>query len=368
MLGIRSDKDKESTNAIENGTVEIKKAKISLCAELHIGKPSKLTLINSSKEVTVIGDVVEKAINSPMSQADVEKNLLKFGQTPFEVENVTVNMDDGIIIRNSSINALRRKGVEAFFETQRKAADCNLRQAKANTPGVKIKTALFNGEEQVPANSEYFDVIFVPLDRYYGSAAVNGVCMPPVVLDKEWDEVEKMLSFAKEKGIKYALVSNIGQVKRLKKFGFELIGDYRFNAFNSYTVEYLNSLGISRVIMSPELTLAQLRDFHGQGVIAYGKLPLMTTHKCVLKDTYGCEKCKGYIKDRQGASLFAEGIYGHRNIIYNSVPIYMADKQSEIKPYSCHFIFSDEKRDESYEIIEAYKKGLPTSKGMKRIK
>ena len=197
---------------------------------------------------------------------------------------------------------------------------------------------------------------------------MNGVCMPPVVLDKEWDEVEKMLSFAKEKGIKYALVSNIGQVKRLKKFGFELIGDYRFNAFNSYTVEYLNSLGISRVIMSPELTLAQLRDFHGQGVIAYGKLPLMTTHKCVLKDTYGCEKCKGYIKDRQGASLFAEGIYGHRNIIYNSVPIYMADKQSEIKPYSCHFIFSDEKRDESYEIIEAYKKGLPTSKGMKRIK
>ena len=94
----------------------------------------------------------------------------------------------------------------------------------------------------------------------------------------------------------------------------------------------------------------------------------MTTHKCVLKDTYGCDKCRGYIKDRQGASLFAYGIYGHRNLIYNSVPIYMADKQRDIDDFSYHFIFSDETKDEAYEIIEAYKKGLPTNMGMKRIK
>ena len=111
-----------------------------------------------------------------------------------------------------------------------------------------------------------------------------------------------------------------------------------------------------------------MRDFYGCGVIAYGKLAVMTTHKCVLKDTYGCEKCSGYIKDRQGASLFAEGIFGHRNVIYNSVPIYMADKQNDIKNYSYHFIFSDEKRNEAYEIIEAYKKEKATQGGFKRIK
>ena len=368
MLGIRSDKDKESTGALSSKSAEISKVKISLRAEMCIGKPSKLTLVHPTKSVTVLGDVVEKAINSPMARADVEKNLCKFGQTPFEVENIEVEMDEGIMIRNSSINALRRQAVDAFFDSGRKAVVPELRQPRAEKPSGKIKTALFNSETQIPKNSDYFDICFVPLDRYHGSAAVNGVCMPQVVLDREWADVEKMLAFAKSKGVKYALITNVGQVERVKGMGFELIGDYRFNAFNSYTVEYLNSLGIKRVIMSPELSLAQLRDFYGQGVIAYGKLPVMTTHKCVLKDTYGCEKCKGYVKDRQGASLFAEGVYGHRNVIYNAVPIYMADKENDIKPYSPHFIFSDEGQSEAYEIIEAYKKGLPTTGGMKRIK
>jgi hypothetical protein len=46
----------------------------------------------------------------------------------------------------------------------------------------------------------------------------------------------------------------------------------------------------------------------------------------------------------------------------------MADKIKDIDMYSFHFIFSDEKREEAYKIIEAYKKGLPTNMGMKRIK
>ena len=368
MLGIRSDKDKESTSALKEKEIPTKRAKISLSAELYVGKPSKLTLVHPQKTVTVYGDVVEAAINQPMSQADVEKNLLKFGNTPFEVENVTIDMDSSIMIRNSSLNALRRQGVEELFKTDRVAKQVSVEVEKTNTPPTKIKTALFNCEEQIPTNYDYFDVRFVPLDRYKGSDKVNGIQLPPVILDREWKQILKMLENAKAKGVEYALVSNIGQIDRIKELGFEIIGDYRFNVFNSYTVKYLNSLGVDRMIASAELSLAQLRDFGGQGVIVYGKLPVMTTHKCVLKDTYGCDKCGGYIKDRQGAQLFVEGVFGHRNIIYNSVPIYMADKQNDIKGYSYHFIFSDETREQTCEIIEAYKKGLPTGMGMKRIK
>ena len=368
MLGIRSDKDKEITSALENGVAEIKKAKISLVAELYEGKESKLTLIHPRKTVTVFGDVVEKAINLPMSQADVEKNLCKFGQTPFEVENVVINMDEGIMIRNSSINSLRRKAVSAFFDSGRQARQITLREAKSDTPLAKIRTAVFNFPEQIPANSDYFDIVFLPLEKIKGVSGVSGVLLPPVIFDSEKEEAIALLQDAKEQGAKYALVSNIGQVEMVKNLGFELIADYRFNVFNSYTLEYLKGIGFERVICSPELSLPQLRDFYGHGIIAYGKLPVMTTHKCVLKDTYGCESCKGYIKDRQGASLFVHGTMGHRNIIYNSVPVYMADKQDDIKGFSHHFIFSDEGKREAYEIIESYKKGLPTNMGMKRIK
>lgn len=372
MLGIRSDKDKETSLLQKTEKAELERVGISLSAELYIGKESKLTLTHMGKAVTVFGDIVESADNAPMSYEDVKKNLVKFGSTPFYVKNIDIKMDEGIMIRNSSLNALRRMGADKLFDMGRKAKEITLEAEKTNTSLDKIKTALFNSIEQIPQNHSYFDIVFLPLEVYFNSKSdkslVNGIKLPPVVLDKEWDEVEKMLSYAKAQGVAYALVSNIGQVERVKAYGFELMADFRFNVFNSYTLEFVNSLGIKRAIVSPELTLAQLRDFKNQSIIAYGKLPTMVTHKCVLKDTVGCDKCKGYIKDRQGAMLYAQGIYGHRCVIYNSVPVYMADKLSEIENYSHHFIFSDEARDEAYKVIEAYKKGLPTNRGMKRIK
>ena len=372
MLGVRSDKDKEASLLQEKGSTELKKVGVSLKAELFIGKESKLTLTHMGKSVTVFGDVVERAENAPMSGESVEKNLVKFGSTPFYVKSIEIEMDEGIIIRNSSLNALRREAVEKLYETGKKAKEITLEGAKLDTSLGKIKTAVFESIEQIPKNSDYFDVVFVPIDEYYSSqsdkSAINGIALPPVILDKEWSEVKKMLSCAKDSGIKYALVSNIGQIENAKKYGFEIIADFRFNIFNSYTLEFLNGLGIKRAIVSPELSQAQLRDFKNQGVIAYGKLPIMVTQKCVLKDTVGCGAGKGYLKDRQGAMLYARCDLGHRNVIYNSVPIYMADKIKDIDMYSFHFIFSDEKREEAYKIIEAYKKGLPTNMGMKRIK
>ena len=372
MLGVRSDKDKEASLLQEKESVELDKVGICLRAELYIGKKSKLTLTHMGKSVTAYGDVVERANNAPMSYEDVKKNLIKFGSTPFYVQDLDIKMDEGIIIKNSSLNALRRASIQMLFETGRKAKEIALEKPKTDTSLGKIKTAIFESIEQIPENSDYFDIVFISAEEYFCSLSdksrVNGIALPPVVLDKEWSEVKKMLSYAQYEGIKYALVSNIGQIERVKKFGFEIIADFRFNIFNSYTLEFLNGLNIKRAIVSPELSLAQLRDFKNQSIIAYGKLPVMVTHKCVLKDTVGCKAGKGYLKDRQGAMLYTRCEFGHRNVIYNSVPIYMADKIKDIENYSHHFIFSDESDCEAYKIIEAYKKGQPANTGIKRIK
>ena len=76
------------------------------------------------------------------------------------------------------------------------------------------------------------------------------------------------------------------------------------------------------------------------------------------------------IKDRQGAALFAEGVYGHRNVIYNAVPIYMADKQKDLDAIDLrgrHMMFTVESRKECAQIIDAFKKGTAASFGIKRI-
>ncbi|MBQ3017722.1 MAG: hypothetical protein IJD89_02140, partial [Clostridia bacterium] len=74
------------------------------------------------------------------------------------------------------------------------------------------------------------------------------------------------------------------------------------------------------------------------------------------------------ITDRQGARLFVIGISHHRNVIFNSVPTYMADKLSDLKNHSLHFIFSDETQNEAYETIKAYKEGKAPNGSFRRIK
>jgi len=69
-----------------------------------------------------------------------------------------------------------------------------------------------------------------------------------------------------------------------------------------------------------------------------------------------------------GASFYSEGIFGHRNVIYNSVPVYMADKMDTVCGFFHHFIFSDETREQCERVISAYKKGLTTDKKIKRLK
>ena len=58
-------------------------------------------VICSTKKV--YGDVVEKAINAPMSKQDVEKSLSKLGNTPFSLGKLEITMDENIIVRVKEI-------------------------------------------------------------------------------------------------------------------------------------------------------------------------------------------------------------------------------------------------------------------------
>lgn len=364
MLGIRP----KDSKAPEKQEITLKKAELNAYAELIIGKKAMLTLKSKSKEVTVYGDIVNEAINAPMSDDDIKKRLSKFGSTPYEITKIEIKKSENIMMPVSSLNALRRSAYEELTRVDRQSKN------KAYTPRVKkyqikkLRTALFSRPSQIPENSDYFDRIYVYADRYQSGCGANGVCLPPVIFDSEWKEIQELLKNARKDGIKYALVSNIGQIENVKALGFEIMLDFRFNVFNSKTADFLLEQGAENLILSPELTLPQLKDLSGLSVIAYGKIPVMTTHKCILENTFGCDKCKGTIEDRQGAKMYAEGIYGHRNIIYNSVPIYMADRLDKIENHSHHFIFTNENKRECYEIIESYKKALPPKGDVKRIK
>ncbi len=368
MLGVRTDENKEASKEVQTHKNELKRVKIDMLARFVLGEKAELSVRCGCKTVTAYGETVESAINAPISKEDISRSLTKLGNTPYEADTVEIEKSDNIMVRVSALNALRRRAIELLSYNGREELPHTYIPQKATQDKTKSRSAVFSSAEQIPENHGYFDIIFVYADRYVKDKRINGICLPPVILDSEADEIYKILKNAKEDGVKYALVSNIGQIERVKEFGFEMIFDFRFNVFNAPCVNVLHKNGASSVILSPELTLPQINDLKGNRIIAYGKIPVMTTHKCILKDTVGCEKCKGYIQDRQNTSFFVEGIYGHRNVIYNSVPIYMADRLDKINDFSHHFIFTNETKKECFDVIEAYKGKKEPKGSVKRIK
>jgi hypothetical protein len=57
----------------------------------------------------------------------------------------------------------------------------------------------------------------------------------------------------------------------------------------------------------------------------------MYMHRCIIRDVKGgCDRCATTLTDRKGTSFPVMGGYGHRCTIYNSVPVYMADRAEAI--------------------------------------
>lgn len=373
MLGVRSDSDKQNSKKItmtapENITsLELAKTPVDVFARIKQGKACELTLSAENTAVTVKGAVAQEAINAPLSFEDVKRSLTKLGNTPFSAKSFDAELSDGTIVPVSALNALRRQAaeqLEALLNAIKSENDARFEKyipESSKSERKLAKSARFSSPEQIPECAyEFFDIIYLPLDKFGGEC--NGIILPPVIFDSERKKIEKMLQKAKDLGAEHALIGNLGALEIGTKYGFTVHGDFRLNVYNNETVQSLETLGLCDVMLSPELTLPQMRDIKGDVCsIVYGRLPLMLLEKCVIKEVAGCDACgemKAAITDRRGVSfpVLREG--EHRNVIYNSLPTYMADKADEIQRANIkneHFVFSTETKDECEKVISAYK-------------
>jgi putative protease len=100
------------------------------------------------------------------------------------------------------------------------------------------------------------------------------------------------------------------------------------------------------------------RDIGGS-VIVYGRIPLMLTERCFIKENFGCDRCgKASLVDRTKERFPLIREFDHRNLILNSTPTYMGDKSSDLSSASLeshHFIFTVESAKEISQVVDAYK-------------
>ena len=195
-----------------------------------------------------------------------------------------------------------------------------------------------------------------------------GVILPRIMHDPERDECSRFLDQARSVGATEALVGNIGQLLFAREHGLALRGDYGLNIFNSESLMVLKELGLTSATLSFELRLQQIRDISkciDTEIIAYGRLPLMITENCIVKNAYGVCRCDSFsgIKDKTGASFPVVRAFGCRNEILNSQKLFLADRLTDVDAAGVQTVrlsFTTENAAECLGMVRRYM-GLETS-------
>ena len=186
-----------------------------------------------------------------------------------------------------------------------------------------------------------FDLIQMFRERGTVPVAV----LPRVVTDSETKQVFTMLRGLFDRGINEALVGNLGHIKLARRAGMKTRADFGMNVFNSYSMDMIQRMGFLSATASFELRLAQVRDMAKcvpTELIAYGRLPLMVSDQC----------------DRMGSTFPVVREFDHRNVIYNSRKLFMADKNDELCGaglWGIRLMFTTEGARECVQVARRYK-------------
>jgi putative protease len=318
-------------------------------------QPITLTASTGAKTVTVSSIVPEKAINKPMTADLLEKRLSKFGNTQYYLNSISIDLDDGLIVPASEINGIRRKAVEELDKVEQISFEQHQLDIVHPTPkrSQPYYTARFLNPEAIP-NKHPFKRVFIPISSSDEDFVDNraGVEIPRGLFGME-ENLKKRLEHLKKIGVKNALCSNLGAYETAQNMGFNVFGDFGLNIFNSQSASNFNS-----PILSFELTLEQANTINANdtGIIAYGKLPLMITRNCPIKNRIGCDNCykQGTLTDRKGYNFSVKCSSYPCVEILNPVPLYLGDRMKEVKTDFIHFYFTDESKAETEKVINDF--------------
>ncbi len=373
MLGVRSENDKQSSREAEPFSQLSRRVPLTMHFVMQTGKPLSLSVTANGKTATVMGDIPLIAERAPMDRAAVEKNLCRLGGTPYAAEQVLISMDEGLMVPLSRLNALRRAAIEALEGEERSTKAAAFVPSRTEGERVALPSARFEDAAQITKEArDYFSHIYLPLERF--SAPADGVVLPPVIFDHEREAVLEGLQAAVKAGARHALVGNIGHLELANAAGLVAHGDFRLNITNRETLATLLELGFADCLLSPELTLPQIRDIDGAAdVIVYGRIPLMLLEKCVGKEVGNCDMCRdgvNYLVDRRGERFPVLRLAPHRNLLCNSRPTVMSDRRDELLRAGIvggHYIFTTETAREVDRVLAAYREGAAPKGQIRRI-
>lgn len=290
----------------------------------------------------------EPARSRPLEEVTAARQLSKCGGTPFYAKEITCDIAPGFTLPAAQLNALRRAALDALALQLEKTHQTPFHPARhpsvQRRPQPQHSTAWyarFADYTQLPANLSAYTCVYLPLHtppeqlgRLVSAGHPIAVEIPRGLFGQE-ATARARLAAAKKAGVAAALAHTLDGVRIAREAGMEIHGGFGLNLFNTAALMQAEALGISRAVLSFELTFAQAAALGGslpRGLLAYGRFPLMLTRNCPLANGYRCASCgqDGAITDRKGVSFPIRCTDGCSELL-NSRPVYLADRLAEIR-------------------------------------
>ena len=318
----------------------------------------------------------QPAKNDPVP--GLTRSLEKCGGTPFYVEKVDIEMDEGPwFMPGSAVNEMRRQALESLLKKRETLRPWPVQEY--TLPDMPLRTDLprrglkarFATWEQVPVQAlNGVEQLILPIaqaakvpEQWRSKTVLE---LPRAMFGRVEETTARQIEATRSQGFAGYEANNMAHVRLAK--GLPLWGGIGLNVTNPMSAQEYADLGVGHILILPEVKdtdMLNIAPHHKgravpTGVIVYGHLPLMLTRACPLQNVTDCAHCDGTgtLTDRKARKFAVRCGMGVRTI-YNPVALYMGDKPDALAADYGVAYFTDETADRAAAVLALLKSGRP---------
>lgn len=386
MFGVREKDDVIAAHSIipkihELYRSERKTRTVDFHAVIKKDQPVEVTASSGDFTAISVSDKPMIAQNKPTDVEMLIKQFSRLGDTVFELGDVTAEIDEGLIVPAGRLNEIRRELIARLSDSiiSGMKAEYSFTDYFPELPDhhhfvvsntLPIRTWCETAE-QVRAAVGLSEYVIVPHELLLNGelddiSAEKVIISPPRFISDE-EKISQELETLKDNGFTHLLCHTPDSIAIGLQLGFTLHGGFGLNVSNSFSAEYLKDLGLSDFTVSFEAKISQINALSPampMGAVIYGRLPLMLTRNCPIRNEVGCKNCRRILIDRTGRE-YPVRCMGEYTEILNPDVLYMNDKLSQFNSLSFGIVMlHDENADETAAAISGTKPSEHITRGL----
>ena len=382
MFGVRQDTDRADESVFANARKgyaegELRRVPVHFYTVAEKGQPIRAIAFDDEGHRAVAqGPIPERAKRQGLTAGYLQDQMYKTGGTPYLCVENKAKADPGLYLSAATINELRRTLIAQLSEERATPPERDtgyMPKPPADRKPIADPKIIFQvrtEEQLLPELAELKpDYIYVPalvLREYFDrvlpfvrGGAIPVAVLPRIINDPQTGEIYEALKELYDRGVREALLGNLGHIVIARRAGMRIRGDFGLNAFNSQSLEVLRLAGFESVTASFELRMSQIRDLRkplDTEMIIYGRLPVMVSEQNIVKSPSGkVIQTEAQLSDRMGSVFPVVQEFGDRSVIYNAHKLFMADKKDDLYSaglWGLRLLFTTESGRECVEVAK----------------